>query len=134
MKMLFGLWFGLLVLGISSSSALAQNDISKVVDPAGGLSASGKVVGPTAEPQAGVPVVVEGPTGKTHAFTDADGNWSLYNLSPGTYKVKPAVDDGQLVDFTVKNKGMFSKIFGSDSSAVYTSDIKLNKNYYGSFK
>jgi len=133
MKILPGLVFGLLALGMPASPALAQSDTQKV-DPAGGLSASGKVVGPTAEPQAGVPVLVEGPSGKTHAFTDADGNWSLYNLSPGTYTVKPAIDESRPVDFTVKNKGFFGKIFGSDSSAVYTSDIKLNKNYYGSFK
>lgn len=132
MKALPRLIFSFLALGVSAYSAFGQNDTSKV-DPAGGLSASGKVVGPSSEPQAGVPVVVEGPTGQTHAFTDANGNWSLYNLSPGTYKVKPAVDDSQRVDFTVKNKGLFGKIFGSDSSAVYTSDIKLNRNY-GSFK
>jgi len=133
MRALSRLMFGFLALGVSVCSALGQNDPSKVVDPAGGLSASGKVVGPSFEPQAGVPVVVEGPTGKTHAFTDANGNWSLYNLSPGNYKVSPAVDDSQRIDFTVKNKGVFGKMFGSDPSAVYTSDIKLNRNY-GSFK
>jgi hypothetical protein len=124
---------GFLVIGVPAYSAFGQIDTSKVVDPAGGLSASGKVVGPNAEPQVGVPVVVEGPAGKTHAFTDANGNWSLYNLSPGTYQVRPAVDNNQQVDFTVKNKGIFGNIFGSPPSAVYTSDIKLNRNY-GSFK
>jgi hypothetical protein len=51
--------------------------------------ATGKVVGPNSEPQAGVPVQVHGPTGSTILYTDAKGNWSLYNLRSGSYRIEP---------------------------------------------
>ena len=96
-------------------------------------AATGKVVGPQSQPQAGVPVIIEGPMGKTHAFTDSKGDWSLYNLEPGEYHVKPAItsstDSGEPVTFTVKERGVFGKIFGSEPPAVTTQAIKLNKAF-----
>lgn len=96
-------------------------------------AATGAVVGPGSQPQAGVPVIVEGPMGKTHAFTDSKGNWSLYNLEPGEYHVKAAMgsaaDPGNPVVFTVKERGVFGKIFGSEPPAVTTSAIKLNQEF-----
>jgi hypothetical protein len=96
-------------------------------------AATGKVVGPGSQPQAGVPVIVEGPMGKTHAFTDSKGDWSLYNLEPGEYHVKAAMgsvaDPSNPVVFTVKERGVFGKIFGSEPPAVTTSVIKLNQDF-----
>jgi hypothetical protein len=94
-------------------------------------AATGKVVGPESQPQAGVPVVIEGPMGKTHAFTDAKGDWSLYNLEPGEYNVKAATGRaaGEAVQFTVKDRGVFGKLFGSAPTAVTTSAIKLNQEF-----
>jgi hypothetical protein len=51
--------------------------------------ATGKVVEPDLKPAAGVPLQIVGPKGTTFAFTDENGNWSLYNLEPGAYQVKP---------------------------------------------
>jgi hypothetical protein len=96
-------------------------------------AATGKVVGPEARPQAGVPIIIEGPRGKTHAFTDAKGDWSLYNLEPGEYEVKPAVSSAAVSDepvtFTVKERGVFGRMFGGESAAVATPAIKLNKDF-----
>jgi hypothetical protein len=95
-------------------------------------AATGRIVGPQSQPQAGVPVIVEGPMGKTHAFTDSKGDWSLYNLEPGEYRVKPAISsaaDGEPVMFTVKERGVFGKIFGSEPPAVTTSVIQLNRDF-----
>jgi hypothetical protein len=96
-------------------------------------AATGAVVGPGSQPQAGVPVIVEGPMGKTHAFTDSKGNWSLYNLEPGEYHVKAAMgsvaEPSDPVVFTVKERGVFGKIFGSEPPAVTTSAIKLNQDF-----
>lgn len=113
-------------------TAAAQNSAA----PAASTSvpapaATGKVVGPQSQPQAGVPVIVQGPMGKTHVFTDSKGNWSLYNLEPGEYHVTAgmAADPGDPVSFTVKQRGVFSKIFGSEPPSVTTSAIKLNKEF-----
>jgi hypothetical protein len=122
------------LVGLAAQTASAQNSTPPDAGaPSGVLAATGKVVGPDQEPQAGVPVLVEGPMGKTHAFTDAKGNWSLYNLAPGKYQVKPASgtanDVNEPVAFTVKEKGFFDKLFGSDKSAVLAAEIKLDKDF-----
>jgi hypothetical protein len=100
---------------------------------AGSAAATGQVVGPNSKPQAGIPVVVVGPQGKTHAFTDAKGSWSLYNLKPGTYSVQPTegmkAGSDQSVSFTVKEKGLFEKLFGSNNTTVYASELKLPKDF-----
>ena len=64
-----------------SSVTHAQNSSSSSIPP----SAIGKVIGPDSKPQPGVPLEVTGPEGKTTAFTDQNGQWSLYNLTPGLY-------------------------------------------------
>jgi hypothetical protein len=96
------------------------------------LVATGKVVGPGSQPQAGVPVMVEGPQGKTHLFTDAKGNWSLYNLPPGNYQVRPvsgAATTTQPIEFTVKEKGLLDKLFGGEQNSIRASEIKLDKDF-----
>ena len=75
-------------------------------------SATGKVIGPDSKPQPGVPVEVTGPQGKTTAFTDQNGQWSLYNLAPGDYKVKPVAPtapDQTSVDFKITGKGWLDR-------------------------
>jgi hypothetical protein len=119
---------------VPTQIALAQNSTppaasASTVAPA----ATGKVVGPESQPQPGVPVIVEGPNGKTHAFTDAKGDWSLYNLEPGQYQVRAAINPpgvaNDAVEFTVKDRGVFGRIFGSAPSVVTTSAIKLHKDF-----
>jgi hypothetical protein len=70
----------------SSAQGTAPTTSESTTAPA----ATGKVVGPDSKPPAGVPIQVTGPEGKTTAFADQNGNWSLYNLVPGTYQIKPA--------------------------------------------
>jgi len=86
-------------------------------------SATGKVVGPDAKPQVGVPIVVKGQKGTTTAFTDGKGEWSLYNLEPGKYAVGPAVtSNAPQVEFTVEG--------GSKQQATYhASEMKLDKDW-----
>jgi hypothetical protein len=90
-------------------------------------SATGKVVGPDAKPQIGVPIVVNGPSGTTTAFTDYKGEWSLYNLRPGRYEVKPAVTPSQSqVIFTVEGAG---PLWSKQQNTYRASDMKLNKDW-----
>jgi hypothetical protein len=92
--------------------------------------AKGKVVGPSNEPQAGVPVQIEGPLGQTVAITDKSGTWSLYNLVPGNYKVqmlgnqKSKVPDP--VDFTVKDTSFWERLSGANQMVVWTPEIRIN--------
>jgi hypothetical protein len=89
---------------------------------------TGKVVGPSGQPAGGVPLQVQGPAGKTVVFTDTQGEWSLYNLPAGDYKVapltKPTVID-QPVKFSVKDKGLVDKLFGAEPATHAASEIKL---------
>lgn len=98
-----------------------------------GMVAVGKVVGPNSEPQSGVPVMVEGPRGKTFAFTDQNGDWSLYNLDPGTYQVQPVqgtlASTLQPVVFTVKEKSFFGKLFGGEEKPIGASEIRLKEQF-----
>jgi hypothetical protein len=114
-------------------TARAQNAAPTTSASAPAPAATGQVVGPQSQPQVGVPVIVEGPKGRTHAFTDSKGVWSLYNLEPGQYRVKPAIssaaDSNAAVTFTVEEPGVFGKIFGSAPKAVSTSAIMLNKDF-----
>jgi hypothetical protein len=92
-------------------------------------SATGKVIGPDSKPQPGVPVEVTGPQGKTTAFTDQNGQWSLYNLEPGDYKVKPvapmAPDQKTSVDFKISGKGWLDK-----STDTYNAgELKLGRTW-----
>jgi len=92
--------------------------------------AKGKVVGQSNEPQAGVPVQIEGPLGQTVAITDKSGTWSLYNLVPGNYKVqmlgnqKSKVPDP--VDFTVKDTSFWARLSGANQMVVWTPEIRIN--------
>ena len=96
-------------------------------------SATGKVIGPESKPQAGIPIEVTGPEGKTTAFTDANGNWSLFNLAPGTYQVRPAVGSTTSqspIEFTVTGKGVFGGLFGTTQSNTFRAEeMKLDKNW-----
>lgn len=109
----------LLILTTSSLGAWAQS-----TTPA----ATGKVVGPNGQPAAGVPLEVQGPAGKTVVFTDTQGQWSLYNLPAGTYKVAPftkPTTSGHPVEFSVKDKGFVGNFFGGATPTYSASDIKL---------
>jgi hypothetical protein len=94
--------------------------------------ATGKVIGPDLKPEPGIPVQVVGPEGKkTFAFTDADGSWSLYNLAPGTYEVKPGpgwstIATQQPINFTVKQPGFWEELFGTKSDKTFhATEMKL---------
>jgi hypothetical protein len=90
-------------------------------------SATGKVVGPDAKPQIGVPIVVTGPSGTTTAFTDDKGQWFLYNLKLGRYEVKPAVTPSQSqAIFTVEGAG---PLWSKQQNTYRASDMKLNKDW-----
>lgn len=99
----------------------------------GSLAATGKVVGPNSVPQAGVPVQVQGPLGTTHVYTDAKGSWSLYKLPPGTYQAHALIGTTSetlpSVNFTIKAKGWFESVFGSNKPAVAAPEIKLDNSY-----
>jgi hypothetical protein len=88
----------------------------------GELNATGVVVGPGGQPQAGVSLRVEGPQGRTLAVTDIKGKWSLYNLAPGSYKVEPVGGEkngGEAITFSVKPKQPWSLWFSQqDKNAV----------------
>ena len=98
-------------------AGLASEFLAQQLTPLGdtptvdlGALVSGRVVGPGDQPKAGVPIQVEGPLGTTHVFTDINGNWSLYNVQPGTYAVRPAgkvASPNPGVQFTVKEFGLF---------------------------
>jgi|SRR5579872_880356 len=95
-------------------------------------AATGKVIGPDSKPQAGVPIQVTGPEGQTTAFTDAHGNWSLYNLTPGTYQIKPGAGaaTAQSKTFTIEQAGLFGSLFGgSKNRTYYATEMKLDKNW-----
>jgi hypothetical protein len=105
------------------ASASAQNASQPTPTPT--PSATGKVVGPDAKPQVGVPIVVKGPGGTTTAFTDYKGQWFLYNLLPGEYEVKPAVtSDHQQVMFTVEGTK-----WPKGQDTYRASDMKLIKDW-----
>jgi hypothetical protein len=94
-----------------------------------GASVTGRVVGRSNQPQAGVPVQVQGPLGTTHVFTDLNSNWSLYNVQPGTYAVRPAGNassQSPAVQFTVKESGFFGKLSGSSDTKFSAPEIKLD--------
>jgi len=107
------------------SAASNQTTQSNQSSPA---SATGTVVGPDSQPQAGIPIQVNGPEGQTTVFTDEKGKWSLYNLSPGTYQAKPLARSGgasqATINFTISKSGLFG------SSATYNASVmKLDKNW-----
>ena len=117
----------LAVVATLASGARAQNAAPTAP---GVAAATGVVVGPSAEPQVGVPVVVQGPKGVTQAFTDAKGSWRLYNLPPGEYKVKPATNAATdaSVSFTVKEQGVFDRMFGKEPPQITTNVMKLDRD------
>ncbi len=124
--------FGFVVVQPSVICAQQLNPSGNIATTDSGSSVTGKVIGPGNQPQAGVPVQVEGPLGKTHVFTDANGNWSLYNVPPGTYAVRPVgntlATQGQATDFTVKEPGFFEKVTG-DKKVLYAPEMKLDKQF-----
>ncbi|MBR0555137.1 carboxypeptidase regulatory-like domain-containing protein [Ciceribacter sp. L1K23] len=92
-----------------ASAALAQS-----------AEVTGEVKTPTAEPLAGVPVIIEGPEGKSVLFTDKEGRWTLYNAPAGDYSVQAIMPQASVTDavpsvpFTIEEKGLFSN-FGAGS-------------------
>jgi Carboxypeptidase regulatory-like domain len=91
-------------------------------------SATGSVVGPDSKPQPGVPIQVTGPEGKTTIFTDANGKWSLYELTPGTYQIQPlpgtATTSQPPISFTIDKSGLFSSRPNYNASVM-----KLDKDW-----
>jgi hypothetical protein len=127
------------VIAFSSALAAVAAAQSPTVSPApaqaadtnGTAAAKGKVVGPSNEPQPGVPVKVEGPLGQTVAITDKSGTWSLYNLPAGNYKVRMIGAEKskatEPVDFTVKEASFWDKLSGTgQKDVVWTPDIKID--------
>jgi expansin (peptidoglycan-binding protein) len=113
---------GLLILTMLDAGAWAQAPAPVAI---------GKVVGPGGAPVAGAPLQVQGPQGKTVVYTDAKGQWSLYNLPAGTYSVAPlnkTAPSDQPVQFSIKDKGVIDKLFGNADTTFFASEIKLNSN------
>ena len=109
----------LLILTMLNIGAWAQSPAPAV---------TGKVVGPSGTPVAGAPLQVQGPQGKSVVFTDANGQWSLYNLPAGNYRVAPltkAPASDQPVEFSVKEKGAIDKLLGNVDTTYSASEIKL---------
>lgn len=120
-----------IVMSLCAVSAWAQSLSTQTAPSASwGGAATGKVIGPDAAPQVGVPVIVSGPAGVTHAFTDAKGNWSVYNLAPGDYQVKPALKAAgeASVNFSVKDRGLIGRLLGSETD-ITTSAMRLNHDF-----
>lgn len=119
---------GLVLLAQAPASAQPTGAPTQQV-PAGSVAATGKVLGPDAAPKAGMALQVQGPIGKTHVFTSADGTWSLYNLPAGQYEVKPV--DGasadKSVNFTVQDAGFFDKLTGGGQKAVVAPQLTIDK-------
>jgi Carboxypeptidase regulatory-like domain len=116
-------FISLLILTMSHVGAWAQSPPAP--------AATGKVVGLSGTPMAGQPLQVQGPQGKTVVYTDAKGQWSLYNLPAGTYSVTPlikAAPSNQPVKFSIKDTGVVDKLFGNTDKTFYASDIKLNSD------
>jgi hypothetical protein len=96
------------------------------------LAAKGKVVGPSLQPQAGVPVQVEGPQGKALVFTDKDGDWALYNLPAGRYQVKTVkgfANEDQTIAFTVPEKSFAGKWFSNNQAAYVAPSMTVKKDF-----
>jgi len=103
----------------------------QTIETSGVASAKGKVVGPSNEPKAGVPVQIKGPLGQTVAITDKTGTWSLYNLAPGNYKVQMVGSQNSKVpdsvDFTVKDTSFWQRLSGADQKTlVWTPEIRID--------
>ncbi len=118
----------------SAQPSSAQGMSATATETTTAPAATGKVVGPDSKPQAGVPIQVTGPEGKTTAFTDVHGNWSLYNLAPGTYKIKPAASVTTTAQtpttFTIQPSGFFKGLLGgSKNPTYYATEMKLDKNW-----
>jgi hypothetical protein len=99
-------------------------------DTSGVMSAKGQVIGPSNEPQAGVPVQIIGPPGKTIAITDKSGTWSLYNLPAGDYQVKMVGSDASNTDavsFSVKAPTFWDKVTGGKDGSIVSPALKLDK-------
>lgn len=87
------------------STALAQS-----------AEVTGEVKSPSEQPLSGVPVIVEGPEGKSVLFTDKEGRWTLYNAPAGDYSVQAIIPQANAtadatapsVPFTIEEKGFFS--------------------------
>ncbi len=104
---------------------VAQVKVGTAQTTDGAASAKGKVIGPSDQPQAGVPVTIEGPPGQTTAITDKNGTWSVYNLPAGQYKVKSVIDKSAPVTFSVKESSFWDKVTGGRDTAVKSPDIKV---------
>lgn len=106
-----------LTLTLSNVGAWAQSPAPAV---------TGKVIGPNGTPVPGAPLQVQGPDGKTVVFTDAKGQWSLYNLPAGNYSVEPLTKaSDQPAQFAIKDKGLVNKLLGGSDAPFTASDIRL---------
>jgi len=116
-------FISLLISTTFGGGAWAQSQSSTPV-------ATGKVVGASGAAAVGAPLQVVGPQGKTVVYTDARGQWSLYNLPAGTYSVTPLGKTPaahQPVEFSIKDKGLVDKVFGSgEGRTFFAPEIKLN--------
>lgn len=112
-----------------ASAAIAQTQTQPM---SGDAAVKGTVVGPSNMPQAGIPVQIVGPPGKTVAITDKNGNWSVYNLPAGDYKVQALGADktsnANQVTFSVKETPFWRKFTGSATEIVNSPQIKLEEN------
>jgi len=95
------------------------------------MSATGTVVGPTSQPEPGIPVELTGPLGTDFfAVTDQNGRWTVYNLPAGHYNVQAAGSykaSESHTSFTVEDQGVWQRLFGGAKNTIETPQIRANK-------
>lgn len=108
---------------LAASSAVAQS-----------AEVTGEVTTQAMEPVPGVPVVINGPEGRSVLFTDKKGRWTLYNAPAGEYSAEAILPDSMVTwepppagdlsgdarppspptaSFTIDEKSIFSTLGGS---------------------
>jgi hypothetical protein len=128
MKKFIGIFVPISMIA-SVGMANAQTQPQIAASPSGMTAAKGKVVGLSDEPQSGVPVQIKGPLGETVAITDKNGTWSMYNLPAGNYQAQMVglakTKAAGSVQFTVKPKSFWEKIWGADQEVLWTPEMKV---------
>lgn len=111
-------------------TAVLLNVVGDQAQDAKAQSVTGRIVGPSATPQPGVPLGIEGPSGKTHVFTDEKGYWSLYNLPPGGYKLtipKSLEPKKDQLKFTIQKRSFIDTLTGTKQKPISTPSIELGR-------
>jgi Carboxypeptidase regulatory-like domain len=123
-------YFAICSLVAASTVIASAQQLTTKPATSGAMSATGTVVGPTSQPEPGIPVELTGPFGKTFAVTDQNGRWTVYNLPAGQYNVQAAGSykaSESHTSFTVKDQGVWQKWFGGVKNTIETPQIRASK-------